>query len=573
MTVSWLRASVTALLASMTLGGTALASPVAYTLSPVMSGSELSAVAVEMKLTGNAAGQTTIELPGDFGGVKDHWRYVRNFRVDGASFADDGTAKRVLRHAPGAALTLRYDVVSAYPADPTADDGNPYNGAVVRPGWFAAAGDFLFARPSGGDDAAATFAWAGWPAGWTHVSDADHGSMGRAMTVGDVVESTLLAGPDVVLRTRPLPGGMLRLATRGQWSWSMDGYADTMGRILSAERGFWGDVTGPFTVTLFQLIETKKHDSSGGTGRGDGFALYASPAVPENILDETIAHEHTHTWIARRVGKMPDDDVEAGLYWFSEGFTEFYTARTLLHAGLWTPRQFIDNLNGKLAVYASSPARAYPNAKITSDFWKDPAVEQLPYRRGELFAYFLDRKLRQSGRASGLDAVMFAMRDRWVAAPVGGKPPLLANLTAVLASFGLDIQIDLARYIDKGEPIALASNQFAGCATVATIAIPAFDPGFDRDASAKAGIFAGVDQHGAAYAAGLRDGMKRLARLGGQEGDSRVPLSYRVEAAEGVRVISWRPEGTARLTLQEVQLTPALPDARLAACTRTMSGA
>ena len=561
------------LLASVMLCGAAPAPSVSYALSPVMSDGVLTAVAVEIHLTGGADGRTELELPDRFGGVKEHWRYLTNLRVDGASMENDGPAKRSLRHAPGGQLTVRYQVATAYPSDPTGDDGNPYDGPAIRPGWFAALGDFLFVKPTGRDNAPATFDWKGWPKGWTHVSDADHGSMGRPMSVGDVVESTLLAGPDVALRTRPISGGALRLATRGEWSWNLDRYADTMGRILSTEREFWGDVAGPFTVTLFQLSPGKSFASSGGTGRGDGFAQYASPDVPESVLVTNIGHEHIHTWIPRRVGEMPDGGAEAGLYWFSEGFTEFYTARTLLRAGIWTPRQFVDDLNGKLAEYASSQARTFPNARIASDFWTNPAVEQLPYRRGELFAYLLDRKLRQAGHVRGLDSLMFAMRDRWVAAPVRGKPALLANFEAAMGGLGVEARDELKRFIDAGEPIELSPDQFAGCATVSTTTIPSFDVGFDREATAKAGVFEGVNLQGPAYAAGLRDGMKRLARLGGHEGDSREPLAYRIEAGGSERVVHLKPEGKARLRFQEVKLASGLSKVQLARCERTMSGA
>ena len=555
----------------MALCGAAPPAPVSYTLSPVMSGRDLTAVAVEIHLKGDESGETKLELPDRFGGVKEHWRYLTNLQVDGASVDATAPAERVLHHAPGAPLTIRYRVSTAYASDPTSDDGNPYKGAAIRPAWFAALGDFLFAKPEGRDDAPATFAWRDWPAGWVHISDADHGSMGRPMTVADVIESSLLAGPDVALRTRPIPGGALRLATRGRWDWSLDGYADTMGRILSTERDFWGDVSGPFTVTLFQLAPGKNVSSFGGTGRGDGFAQYASPDIVESDLVKNIGHENIHTWIPGRIGEMPDGEAEAGLFWLSEGFTEFYTARTFLRAGIWTPRQFVDDLNHKLAAYAGSPARLFPNARIVKDFWTDPAVERLPYRRGELFAYRLDRKLRQAGHAEGLDFVLFTMRDRWVAAPVGKKPALLANFNAAMDAAGVNAREDLARFIEAGEPIALAQDQFADCATVETVTIPSFDVGFGREASAKAGVFAGVDPGGPAYAAGLRDGMKRLARLGGQEGDSRVPLTYKVDVSGVQRVISWRPEGKGRLTLQAVTLAPDLLDARLAACARTMS--
>ena len=54
--------------------------------------------------------------------------------------------------------------------------------------------------------------------------------------------------------------------------------------------------------------------------------------------------------------------------------------------------------------------------------------------------------------------------------------------------------------------------------------------------------------------------MKRVARVGGQEGDSRIPLTYRIRDAAGEREIGWLPAGKKRLTLQEVRLAAGAPD-------------
>ena len=71
----------------------------------------------------------------------------------------------------------------------------------------------------------------------------------------------------------------------------MVGYAGTMQRILSSEREFWGDGSGPFTVTLFEFATGKSSASFGAAGRAAGFAQYASPDIPESMLVTNIAHE------------------------------------------------------------------------------------------------------------------------------------------------------------------------------------------------------------------------------------------------------------------------------------------
>lgn len=537
---------------ALLLGATEAPRSIDYTVSPVLEGGALASVAVEVRLRADPSGVTTLELPDSYGGEKEHWRFLSPITAESAIVSAPAPARRVLRSAPNAPLVIRYRIRGAYPADPDAAGGNAYKGAVIRPTWFAGLGEFLFVTPKGSEEMPARLAWTGWPASWTAVSSVDD----RPATVSDVAESSLLAGPDLQVRTRPIRGGTLRLASRGRFGWNGDVFADQVAGVVGAQRAFWGEADGDYTVSLFGLAPTPGLTSMGGTGRARGFVLYASPDSTADALHRLLAHEYAHNWIPRRLGAAVEGQ-SAPLFWLSEGFTDFYTARTLLRAGLWTPRQFADDLNRTLATMAGSPAARYPNARIAADFWSDPDVGQLPYDRGHLFAHRLDAELRKRG-GPGLDAVMFAMRDRWVAAPV--KPPLLANLLAVLDARGFDARPLIARHIDAGAPIDLPADLLGRCAIVARTSIPVFDPGFDREASARAGAFAGVDPNGPAYAAGLRAGMKRLARLGGQEGDSRVPLRYRVGDGSHERVLSWLPAGRKRLPVQEIRLTDAASD-------------
>lgn len=72
--------------------------PVVYTISPIISGTELRAVKVEINLVGDTSGQTVLELPGKFGGVKDHWRYLSNLEVSGAGM--EGAEANHSQHQP-----------------------------------------------------------------------------------------------------------------------------------------------------------------------------------------------------------------------------------------------------------------------------------------------------------------------------------------------------------------------------------------------------------------------------------------------------------------------------------------
>lgn len=114
---------------------------------------------------------------------------------------------------------------------------------------------------------------------------------------------------------------------------------------------------------------------------------------------------------------------------------------------------------------------------------------------------------------------------------------------------------------------------FGACLTLGSKSVPVFDRGFDGAKSGQTGVISGVDPAGPAYAAGLRDGMKRLGREGGKEGDSRVPIGYRVAGPDGVaKLITYLPAGRATFELQEVSVRPDLSAAQRAACVADLSG-
>jgi predicted metalloprotease with PDZ domain len=544
-----------------------------YRLTPEFDQGGLIDLQVSVSLRASTSGRTRLDLPDESMGVRERWRLLSSFEAKGARLEEDGPAHRVLISKPNAPLTVTYRVHSAYAGDPQGVDGNPYKGPIVRPAWFATHGDFVFVTPQGRDHAPATFGWGALPKGWTVASNLD--GAGRRFTVDDVSESTLLGGTDVRLYVRPIPGGVLRLAMRGDWRFADGPFADEIASVVSAQRGFWGGSKTPYFVSLIPLAPGGGHLSVGGTGRFQGFALFATANAPDAMLRRILAHEHIHNWIPRLQGRMPEGAQEPSAYWYSEGFTDFYTDRTLLRSGQWTPQDFVAHLNTVLREYDSSPLREAPNSVIVSDFWKSQTAQALPYQRGYLLAFLWDARMRRATHgARGFDDVMFEMRDRYVAAHAGAKPMVVESFEATAKRLtGVDVGPDIETFVTRGAPIALPPDLFEGCASVGPQTVPAYNLGFDAEASAANGVFTGVDPAGPAYRAGLRDGMKRIAREGGAPGDSRVAITYRVKDESGAeQVVRYKPEGQSSVSFQEVAWvgragTPP------AACSAILSGA
>ncbi len=546
-----------------------------YSLSPLVENGELTSLAVELRFTGDADGETRLKLPDSWGGKTELWRQVRDVTVEGASVREDGAAARVLTHEPQAPILVRYRVVSAYAQDPTvAEKGNPY-APIIRPRWFSVLGTAMFAEPEGRDTAPADFHWGPLPEGWTVASDLDHIVLGRPSKVEDVLQSVAVGAPDLKVVTREVTGTRFRLAALGPWKLDVERFSDLLARVISAQRGYWRDPGENYFIALSPLQPEPNHGSIGGTGLDDSFSLYADTNSAAEELRHLVAHEHMHTWNSSRLGSLPETD-EALDYWFSEGFTDFLTSRTLLRSGVWSLEEFVNQLNETLMAYASSPVRDASNARIGKEFWSDQKVGKLPYQRGMLLAFLWEERLKKATRGRrDLDDVLLAQLKRADANERQGVKAFAAALfpRTYRETGGPELTKDLERYVEKGETVLLPADLFGRCARVMTHELPVFDRGYDLDATTQAGgVVTGLRLDSPAYAAGLRDGMKILKREAGKPGDSRVEYVFRVDDHGTERLIRFQPEGKERFTVQEVVLTPGMTEKQRAACARSMSG-
>ncbi len=332
-----------------------------------------------------------------------------------------------------------------------------YEGIWISYGQFEALGNDLFATPIGYDDAPLTFDWEA-PHGWSLVTPlSTFGTDG--ITVIHLTQSSFVGGRGVKEVRRSILGGTMLLASVGA-PMRLGPLADAMVPAVNELRTFWGDTTGNFVVTLLAMVPGS--DDLVGIGRDGGFVAEMRADVAPEELASLATHEYTHAWIPNRTGKMPEGPREPLAYWFSEGFTVFYTNRTELRDGRLSLRAFQDRFNAISVGNDMSPVRRAPNARIEQDFWNNPDVQQLPYLRGAIFAYLLDARLidRTHGKHS-LDNVMRDMRDRFRKNPELGARENLVHSYAEMG--GGDIGDWLVRYIDRGEQMVLPDDLFGGC--------------------------------------------------------------------------------------------------------------
>lgn len=536
-----------------------------YTLTPVLEGSgALRALQVDVRFRGEPDGETGLRLPEAWGGQEELWKGIDALSVvTGAELRPgDGPAHRVLTHEPGARIHVRYRIVQDWPGEPGAGQGNTYR-PTIQPTYFHIIGSAAFVLPELDDATIVRVRARNLPRNWTFASDLLHAPVNLAR----VPPSVVVGGDFRILRAGD-PN--VRVAIRGQWSFTDAEFAAQVAEIIAGQRALWGDASSPFLVTVLQLSAPDPGWTSiGGTGLGDAFAFFATPNAPANPLTRTLAHEGLHTWIPGRIGGSPDEG-EAAQYWLSEGFTDFYTGRMLVRDGQWSPAEFAADLNEMLTAYARSPVLEEPNSRILADFWNDQDVQKLPYQRGRLLATIWDARLRALSERD-LDDVMLEMQAR---ARVGDPLKAIAMFPIVAEAMGLEVSADIAAHIEQGRPIQLPEDVFAPCGRIVTREVPTFHRGFDIQATqANNNTIAGVVVDGPAYAAGMRDGMLLLRREAGEIGNSELEIAYVVRDGETERTFRYIPRGSAQVTQQTFVLDPTLDEARLAQCVRVLSGA
>lgn len=557
-----------AMLVMVTHGANAAADlAVHYSVSTAMNGDNLNAIVFEVRFNADDDGQTEIYFPNHWGGGNDFYKALKYVTIDGASHVEtpaDHPEARILTSKPGTPITVKYRLYTNLAKGHEGPVDTDMSYPIVGPDRFYLTGQQVMLWVDGRDDAPATFA-AHMPKGWTFASDLEDLQLGGG-TPNQVIPSVMLAGKDVHIDTLQTAHTHLRIASAGRFNFSIPDFNARVARIIETEQAFWNDGQPAFLVTLAPLDAHSGITSMRGTGLDDAFAMITTPDVPAGMLSVTLAHEYFHSWNYRKLGSWYSAGDEALGYWFSEGFTDYYGRKMALRAGVIDLNEFVKRWNDALGEYAASPHRTTPYAEIRDNFWKDNDWGQMPYDRGAQVAALWNRRWHNQGVT--LDRFMLALRDRVAAVPAFAALPLPERLKAVAAQLGVSLEPEFDGVIAKGDTIGLPSDAFGGCLTVINEDAADFDPGYDTEATSEEGVFRGVGPAGNAYKAGLRDGMRRLARLGGEPNDSTVPIRYRVAAPDGTEhVISYLPQGRTHHPRQRVIMPEGLDTEALKTCT------
>jgi hypothetical protein len=505
---------------------------------------------VALRLDSGGRRRTLLRLPAGWQGVAD------DEGSDAASqpVADD-PALRSVDHAASGPLTLRFRLTPGPASD----------GLRLGPDWLMLAGQAALPMPEGLPGAEALTLCVtidGLPEASRYLGSHGSGS-GPQMQwrfTGGLAQAqlALYAGGALQVVNRNAEGQPLTLALPAASSTTAEPpVIDAVAQAATQQRRFWRDADAAPLAVL--LLPAPARSAPEGTALGNALWLQVPDdlRLPSSALDAAVTEALLRQRLPVRLGPLvhAGRSDEALRAWLGEGLVAFYTHRLLLRSGAWTPEDYAAELNRRIARYLASPVLAADNLKVATGWMTDPGLADLPAARGEWLALQWHAALRAAGQP-GLDGVLRklmlpaaqARREGPLSAPLATHR-LLAALRHTLDDAPLR---DLTEHIDRGVPFGFAAGSLGPCFRLASVRLPEWRLGFDRNALAT-GVVSGVEPGGPAEAAGLRDGMAiRSHRV--VHGDVEQPVWLQVAAADGtLQTISYTAAGTRQRELPRYQ--------------------
>lgn len=242
--------------------------------------------------------------------------------------------------------------------------------------------------------------------------------------------------------------------------WFTDEYQDeqllaALKKTISTQRSFWNDTdfdyyTVIMSTTVTQADSLFKGQSTNGTGLKNGFMIVSSNNPYNNweVMNYIFNHEMMHDWIGGKIKTKRD----ALNYWFSEGFTDYYTYKNRLRSGDLKAEEWVVRFNEDvIKAHCKNPKRDIPNYQIQDGFWNSREVEKVPYRRGAIFAFWLDNQLKLNNKNESLDDFMRELLAICSVENTFFTDELFLDL--VEKKLNRDITYFFQKHIINGEPI------------------------------------------------------------------------------------------------------------------------
>lgn len=290
-------------------------------------------------------------------------------------------------------------------------------------------------------------------------------------------------------------------------------------------------------------------NAGGGAALMNSFLTTYGTTGSADGLRGTIAHEMTHTWTS----------VGGPGQWFSEGNAVYYQRLLPLRAGLFTPQEFLDDLNETASRYYSNALNNTPDKEIAPRFWEDTRIRVLPYDRGAMYFAVLDEKIRAASDGKRkVDDLVFEMMARNRRGDASGDTQWRELLAKELGPAGPQLHDAML----SGELMLPGPKAFGSCFNRTTAKVRRFELGFDpKSLVGDVKTIRGLQQDSEAAKAGLRDGdiVTYATALDSVQGDPARTLTLQVTRDGKTSPVTYLPRG-AETDIWQWERVAGIPD-------------
>lgn len=473
-----------------------------YRITPVPI-NDRTELTISLQFTAKDPDAIQVKLPSDVFGTPELHRHVSSVvGMDGTEIAEGkDAAERLVTPSSNLKVSLRYTL--SY--DPEVMASQPY-GPNTGPSYFHLAGCQWMLRI--GDDTEKrriVVEIKDAPSSWKlYSSSAPNPNRFETVASYKDLAKMVIGGGDqsfsFSVNNKPV-----MTFVHGSFAIPAKEIASAVERIVRFERRWFSDYDQPF----YHVIVAPRRGATAGYAPENAFINFVGKDISRDDLNLLLAHEMFHYWLPNKIRIGQDPKYSDIRYeWFYEGFTDYFTARVLLDAGLIDPAGFADLINKAVLNIAHNPHKAetYDQLMEASKAGRfDGVYKKLSYHRGALIA--LNWNTRIKSRSKNTDLADFIRALLQKARKTKGTISE-SEFQAFAESYGIDAKTDLDRHTMKGEPIAIdPSATIEGFRLVATEVLR-FEAGFSLTETRRLKRISGVIENSEAHKAGLRNGME-----------------------------------------------------------------
>jgi len=304
------------------------------------------------------------------------------------------------------------------------DDPGPFNSQLNEHHAFLNLAEILMYVPDRrSEDTQITFVNA--PEGWNITSELAAGSEPSSFVAPSydaLVDAPVEAGKFDEFKFES--GGAHFRVIIDAASWNQGRLENALRRITAYELHLMGGA--PFQeFAFFFHIGPEAAVGAGGMEHAN------STVIADTSIEgaaSVAAHEFFHVWNVKRIRPQNLEPVDytkeqyTRALWFAEGVTNTYCAFTLERTGLWSKRQFYDDLASQIERVQSHPAHEWQSAEESSldawfekyDAYNTPDRSISYYDKGQIIGDMLDLAIRDAtDNHKSLDDVLRLMNEKY----------------------------------------------------------------------------------------------------------------------------------------------------------------